>query len=193
LGVNPVRDGADESRACGAGRIDFVTARQQCCVAIAGLFLVTGVAACGGDSTNATATTQQTGDAAGRLADTIKARLTAAGYKPATPSALIGSPSDPPIPEEAFTVAIAPKSPESFTVTVLVFHSTKDAKLFLTHNAAACKALAVCRKAQKANYGQGRQRNIGSIIYGATSVSGISVVPVKSFQKIIALAQGTSK
>jgi hypothetical protein len=160
------------------------------------LFLVTGVAACGssgGGSTSGTTTTQQTGDAAGRLADTIKTRLTAAGYKPATPSALIGSPSDPPIPEEAFTIAVEPKSPESFTVTVLIFHSTKDAKLFLKHNAAACKALAVCRKAQKANYGQGRQRNIGSVIYGATSVSGISVVPVKSFQKIIALGQGTSK
>lgn len=171
-----------------------MTARRQCCVAVAGLFLVTGVAACGGGGgTNNTATTQQTGDAAGRLATTIKARLTAAGYKPATPSALIGSPSDPPIPEEAFTVAVAPKSPESFTVTVLIFHSTKDAQLFLKHNAAACKALAVCRKAQKANYGQGRQRNIGSVIYGATSVSGISVVPVKSFQKIIALGQGTSK
>jgi hypothetical protein len=172
-----------------------VTARQQCCVAIAALFLVTGVAACGGGSggTSGTATTQQTGDAAGRLADTIKTRLTAAGYKPAAPSALIGSPSDPPIPEEAFTIAIEPKSPESFTVTVLVFHSAKDATLFLKHNATACKALAACRKAQKANYGQGRQRNIGAVIYGATSVSGTSVVPVKSFQKIIGLAQGTSK
>lgn len=169
-----------------------MTARQQCCVAIAGLFLVTGVAACGGGGPSGATTTQQNSDAAGRLATTIKARLTAAGYKPATPSALIGSPSDPPIPEEAFTIAIEPKSPESFTVTVLVFHSTKDAKLFLKHNAAACKALAACRKAQKANYGQGRQRNIGSVIYGATSVSGTSVVPVTSFQKIIALAQGTS-
>lgn len=170
-----------------------MTARRQCCVAIAGLFLVTGVAACGGGGTNATVTTQQTGDAAGRLATTIKARLTAAGYKPAAPSTLIGSPSDPPIPEEAFTVAVDPKSPESFTVTVLVFHSAKDATLFLKHNAAACKAMAVCRKAQKANYGQGRQRTFGSVIYGATSASGISVVPVKSFEKIIGLGQGTSK
>lgn len=167
-----------------------MAARRHLCAAIAGLFLVTGVAACGGGGT---ATTQQNGDAAGQLATTIKARLTAAGYEPAPPKTLIGSPTHPPIPEEAFTVAVDPKSPESFTVTVLVFHSTKDAKLFLQHNAAACKALAACVKAQKANYGQGRQRSIGSVIYGATSVSGTSVVPVTAFDKIIALGQGTSK
>jgi hypothetical protein len=170
-----------------------VPARRQCCVAIAGLFLVTGLAACGGSSSGNGTVKLQGNDAAFRLATRIKARLTAAGYRPTAPSALIGSPSNPPIPEEAFTIAINPKSPESFTVTVLVFHSTKDAKLFLKHNAAACKALAACRKAQKANYGQGRQRTIGSVIYGATSVSGTSVVPATSFQKIIALAQGTSK
>ena len=168
-----------------------MAARRQCCAAIAGLLLVLGLAACGGSSGDGTVKLQGN-DAAFRLATAIKARLTAAGYRPTAPGALIGSPNNPPIPEQAFTIAIDPKSPESFTVTVLVFHSTKDAKLFLKHNAAACKALAACRKAQKANYGQGRQRNIGSVIYGATSVSGISVVPVTSFQKIIALAQGTS-
>ncbi len=165
-------------------------ARREWCAAIAGLFLVTGLAACGGGS----GTTQPlgNGDAASRLATTIKARLTAAGYTPAPPSTLIGSASNPPVPEQAFTITIDPKSPESFVVTVLVFHSAKDAKLFLKHNAAACKALASCRKAEKANYGQGRQRNIGSVIYGATSVSGTSVVPAASFQKIISVAQGTS-
>jgi hypothetical protein len=167
-----------------------VAARRHVCVAIVGLFLVTGAAACGGGGSS-TPQTEGNGDAASQLATTIKARLTAAGYKPTPPSALIGSPSDPPIPEQAFTIAIDPKSPESFTVTVLIFHSTKDAKLFLKHNAAACKALSTCRKALKANYGQGRQRNIGSVIYGATSVSGTSVVPLTDFDKIIALAQGT--
>ena len=169
-----------------------MTARRHVCVAIAGLFLVTGVAACGSGNSGSPASSAGNGDAASVLATTIKARLTAAGYTPTAPTALIGSPSNPPIPEQAFTIAIDPKSPETFTVTVLVFHSAKDAKLFLKHNAAACKALAACRKAQKANYGQGRERNIGSVIYGATSVSGTSVVPVSSFQKIIALAQGKS-
>jgi hypothetical protein len=168
-----------------------VAARRHCCVAIAGLFLLTGLTACGGNG--GTPQPEGNGDAATQLATTIKARLSAAGYKPVPPHALIGSLTNPPIPEQAFTVEIDPKSPESFTVTVLVFHSTADAKLFTKHNNAACKALAACRKAQKANYGQGRQRNIGSVIYGATSDSGTSVVPVKSFQRIIALAQGTSK
>ncbi len=75
----------------------------------------------------------------------------------------------------------------------MVFHSIADAKLFAKHNAAACKALAACKKAQKENYGQGRQQAIGSVIYGATSNSGTSVVPVSDFQKIIAIAQGQSK
>ena len=130
---------------------------------------------------------------ASRLATTIKNRLIDAGYKPEPPTRLIGSANHPPIPEQAFTVAIKPKSPESFTVTVLVFHSVKDAKLFEKNNAAECKLIASCRKAQKANYGQGRQQNIGAVIYGATSDSGTSVVPTTTFQKIIALAQGESK
>jgi hypothetical protein len=168
-----------------------VAARRHVCAAIAGLLLVTGAAACSSGSTNnGAASSEGNGDAASKLATTIKARLTAAGYKPQPPSALIGSATDPPIPEQAFTIAIDPKSPESYSVTVLVFHSGKDAKLFLKHNAAACKALAACRKAQKANYGQGRQKDVGSVIYGATSASGTSVVPVAGFQKIIALAQG---
>ena len=165
-----------------------MAARRHVCVAIVGLFLVTGAAACGGNG--GSKSPEGNGDAASRLATTIKARLTAAGYTPTAPSALIGSPSDPPIPEQAFTIAIAPKSPKSFTVTVLIFHSAKDAALFLKHNAAACKALPTCRKALKTNYGQGRQRNVGSVIYGATSVSGTSVVPVSTFDKIITLAQG---
>jgi hypothetical protein len=169
-----------------------VAARRHVCVAIAGLLLVTGAAACGGGTSGGTTQPEGNGDAASQLATTIKARLTAAGYKPTAPSSLIGSPTNPPIPEQAFIIPIDPKSPESFTVTVLVFHSTSDAKLFLKHNATACKALASCRKALKANYGQGRQRNIGSVIYGATSVSGTSVVPVSDFDKIIAQAQGKS-
>jgi hypothetical protein len=166
-------------------------ARRQLRVAVAGLFVVIGLTACSSSST--TATQQGNGDSASQLATAIKARLTTAGYKPAPPGQLIGSATNPPIPEQAFTIEIDPKSPESFTVTVLVFHSTADAKLFAKHNAAACKALPACKKAQKANYGQGRQRTIGSVIYGATSDSGTSVVPVGDFQKIIGLAQGTSK
>jgi hypothetical protein len=166
-----------------------VGARRQLCVAIAGLMLVIGLTACGSTAT----TPQGNGDAASQLATTIKTRLTAAGYRPTPPSQLIGSATNPPIPEQAFTIAIDPTSPESFTVTVLIFHSAADAKLFAKHNAAACKALAACRKAQKANYGQGRQRNIGSVIYGATSDSGTSVVPISDFDKIVALAQGRGK
>jgi hypothetical protein len=172
-----------------------VAARRQFCVAIAGLLLAIGVTACGGSSSPSKIATLPlgNGDAASKLATTIKNRLIEAGYAPRPPSGLIGSANNPPIPEEAFTVSIDPTSPESFIVTVLVFHNTKDAQLFQKHNAAACKAIAACRKAQKANYGQGRQRNIGSVIYGATSVSGTSVVPASSFQKIIAVAQGESK
>jgi hypothetical protein len=180
-----------------------VAARRQVCAAIAGLFLVVGAAACGSGTgnggTTSTVSTVSTaplignGDAASRLATTIKNRLGAAGYTAEQPSTLIGSSADPPVPEQAFTVEIEPKSPESFTVTVLVFHSANDAKLFVKHDAAECKLIASCRKTEKANYGQGRQQTIGAVIYNATSDSGTSVVPTTTFQKIIALAQGESK
>lgn len=171
-----------------------MTVRQQCCAAIAGLFLVTGAAACG--STNSsngnggTTAPQGNSDTASQLATTIENRLSAAGYTPAPPNALIGSSADPPVPEQAFTIAVNPKSPEGYTVTVLVFHSSKDANLFVKHNNAACKAISACRTSQKANYGQRRQQTVGPIIYGAASASGTSVVPTSSFKKIIALAQG---
>ena len=167
-----------------------MAARRYICVAIAGLLLTAGVSACGGSSK---APKQGNGDAASQLSTTMKARLTAVGYKPLPPGALIGDPLHPPIPEQAFTVEVDPKSPESFTVTFLVFHSAKDAALFDKHNNATCNAIPSCKKAKKANYGQNRQQRIASVIYGATSDSGTSVVPVAQFTKVIAQARGLAK
>ena len=167
--------------------------RRQLSLAFVGVLLVTGLSACGGSGGGSAGGAQQgNGDAASQLAAMIKSRLNAAGYKPTAPSQLIGSATNPPIPEQAFRFEVDPKSPESFTVTVLVFHTAKDAALFLQHNAAACAKIASCVKAQKDNYGQGRQRHLGAVIYGGTSDSGTSVVPLAEFDKLVALAQGTA-
>ena len=154
--------------------------------------LALGATACGGSNKAApTAPTRTTASVPQKLAASIEARLTAAGYKVTPPPVAAGSaPAPPPRPVRTFQVRVDFTSPRSFSLYVVVFASPADATLTVERAAAKCDASAQCRAYQRQDRQIYRQKVLGAVVYSATSDDGHSIVPVSRFDRLVAIASG---
>jgi hypothetical protein len=157
--------------------------RQGALAALVCLAIV-GLTGCGGGKKPAT-TVRQNGSAT--VASAIKSRLTAAGYT-IEPLSLSGRVS--PKPTDSFKVEVDFSSPRSFTLAVVVFRSPGAAALFEQKAATQCNKIVSCKRLRSEERAHTRQRVVGAAAYSAYTDYPTATLPVRDFEKAVALASG---
>jgi len=104
--------------------------------------------------------------------------------------------------QQAFRVQVAFACTCSFDVTISVFRSSVDASRYETTAARAaandleqrCAYTPGCRRHprtyEQAHRDATRERTVGTIEYEASTNDGVSIVPLRDFNQVVALASG---
>jgi hypothetical protein len=144
--------------------------------------LLAGATACGEKQTPL----EKAKAAAQKQADQIQKRLEKAGY---TVGGLAQASTLTPPPERALTTKVDFASPNSFTLTTLVFRTPALAQKFERSYEKQCTTIPQCKALLR---GGGRLgRVVGPVVYSALVDRGTKPVAKGKFDRIVSIAEGT--
>ena len=117
---------------------------------------------------------------------------------------MIGGPVTEPRGEAGgFYVEVDFTSPNSFKLDVIVFDSHRDLERWLSNLRAArarfvkqCRSDPICRNSFEASGGTPKlpvQRVVGPVDYSAATDSPEGKLPLRTFERLVALASGTKR
>jgi hypothetical protein len=150
-------------------------------LALACLVLV-GATACGSKKETPL---EQAQKAAQKQGDEIKKQLETAGF---TVGGLAAAPNLTPKPQRAWRVEVDFTTPQSFTLTILVFRTDEQAQTWSKSYTAQCNAIAQCKALGDAQH----MRVVGNVVYLAEADDGKTAVSPSRMNEIIAIATGQS-
>jgi hypothetical protein len=144
--------------------------------------VLAGATACGSKSETPLERAQK---AAQKQGDEIKSRLEKGGF---TVGGLAAAPNLTPAPQRAWRVEIDFTTPQSFTLTILVFRTDAQAKIWAASYAAQCKVIPQCKALGDAQ----RTKVVGNVVFAAESDDGKTAVSPSRMDEIIGIATGQS-
>ncbi len=144
--------------------------------------VLAGATACGGGKQTPL---EQAQKAAQKQGDEMKKQLEKAGF---VVGGLAAAPNLTPEPERAWRVEVDFTTPHSFTLTILVFRTAAQAKLWAKSYAAQCAAIPQCKALGDSQH----VRVVDNVAFTALSDDGKTPVSEKRLDEVIGIANGTT-